>query len=581
MVARRRVSLATAVLIGLMLLVPIGAAVGARVLASSAPAPTIPTSSQTAAPTALPAAEAPAPALRGRILDANGDPVAGAAVHVVSVARPPAVLTETMSDAAGAFAVTHVAGHLRVDAEHDPQGAVRSAELNVADPGGVEVTLVLAPAALGGMVVDAADRPVAGAALSVEGVPWEIPGTTSDPNGTFRLPAVPFEATTIVAVAPGYKTARVTLGPREDQPEPVLRVQMQSAPPVDGDVLDPDGKPARAHVVACEGQASEARLTTGEDGVFRLPPSAIGCTAVAFSDELAPSDAAQVVEGRHLTLRLGAGGGIEGAVVDERGMRVPSFTLGIESFVGAHGASARGMGSRGFEAGMFHWDGLAPGTYVLTAVASGKPPTRSEPIDVRGGAVTSGVRIVLAAGGVVAGHVYDDHHAPLAGVALHFDQVSTVVNSSSTATSDETGAYRLEGAPSGPFTVLARKDGFRVRMLSGLRVQSGATLQQDVTLTPAGGGASFELGGIGASLAARADGIVFVSTFPGDPADRAGLRGGDRIVRIDGEDTAGMSVADALQRLRGEVGTSVGVTVKRADSDDPIDVVIVRAMIAH
>ena len=230
---------------------------------------------------------------------------------------------------------------------------------------------------------------------------------------------------------------------------------------------------------------------------------------------------------------------------------------------------------------MFHWDGLAPGTYVLTAAASGKPPTRSDPVDVRSGAVTSGIRIVLAAGGVVAGHVFDDHHAALAGVTLHFDQVSTVVSSSASATSDETGAYRLEGAPSGPFTVLAQKDGFRVRMLSGLRVQSGATLQQDVTLTPAGGGASFELGGIGASLAARADGIVFVSTFPGDPADRAGLRGGDRILRIDGEDTAGMSVADALQRLRGEVGTSVGVTVKRADGDDPIDVVIVRATIAH
>jgi hypothetical protein len=564
-----------------MLLVPIGAAVGARVLAPSAPAPSIATASQPATATPLPSADDPAPAVRGHILDANGDPVAGATVHVVSVSQPPAVLTETMSDASGAFVVTHVAGHLRVDAEHDPQGAVRSAELNVADGGGADVTLVLAPAAITGTVVDASDRLVAGAALSVEGVPWEVPGTTSDPNGGFRMPAVPFEATTVVAVATGYKTARVTLAPREDQPEPVLRVQLQAAPPVDGDVLDPDGKPARARVVACEGQASEARLTTGEDGVFRLPASAIGCTAIAFSDELAPSDGAQVVEGRRLVLRLGAGGGLDGVVVDERGMRLPSFTLGIESFVGAHGASARGMGSKGFEAGVFHWDGLAPGTYVLTAVASGKPPTRSDPVDVRGGAVTSGIRIVLAAGGVVAGHVYDDHHAALAGVTLHFDQVSTVVNSSASTTSDDTGAYHLEGAPSGPFTVLAQKDGFRVRMLSGLRVQSGATLQQDVTLTPAGGGASFELGGIGASLAARADGIVFVSTFPGDPADRAGLRGGDRILRIDGEDTTGMSVADALQRLRGEVGTSVGVTVKRADSDDPIDVVIVRATIAH
>lgn len=566
-----------------MLLVPIGAAIAARMLA---PPTLVPSTGTAAAPIASAPpvdstpAEAPA-SVRGHILDADGNPVAGATVHVVSPAPPLAVLTETMSDPTGAFAVTHVAGHLRIDAEHDPQGAVRSAELDVTEGQGVEVTLVLAPAALRGTVVDAADRPVDGASLSVEGVPWEVPGATSDGTGAFQMPAVPFEATTLVAVASGYKTARVTLGPREDQPEPVLRVQLQAAPPVSGQVLDPDGNPTRARVVACEGQASEARVLSGDDGAFALPSSAIGCTAVAISDDLAPSDPAPVAEGRRLVLRLGAGGGLEGVVVDERSQRVESFTLGIESFVGAHGASARGMGSKGFEAGVFHWDGLAPGTYVLTAVAPGKPPTRSDPVEVHGGAVTSGIRIVLAPGGVVTGHVFDDKHAPVAGVALRFDQPSAVVGSSASATSDDTGAYRLEAAPAGPFTLLAQKDGFRVRMLSGLRVASGATLQQDVTLTPSGGGASFELGGIGASLAVRGGGIVFASTFPGDPADRAGLRGGDRILRIDGEDTAGMSLADALQRLRGEVGTSVGVTVQRATNEDPIDVVIVRAMIAR
>jgi hypothetical protein len=384
-----------------------------------------------------------------------------------------------------------------------------------------------------------------------------------------------------VAVASGYKTARAVLGAREDQPEPAVRLQLLAAQSVDGDVLDPDGKPAHARVVACEGQPSEARTTSADDGSFHLPPSAIGCDAIALSDELGPSDPARVVEGRRLVLRLRSGGTIEGVVVDTRGASLPSFSVGIESFVGAHGASARGTAPRPFEAGAFRWEGLAPGTYVLTAVAPGKPPARSGPVEVRGGAVTSGVRIVLGAGGAVIGHVYDDRRAPVAGVRLVFDRVSTIVEGTASATSDDTGAFRLEGAPDGPFTLLAQKDGYRVRMLSGLRVASGGTLTQDVTLTVADGGATFELGGIGAGLAARADGIVFTSVFPGDPAERGGLRPGDRVVRIDGEDTAGMSVTDALQRLRGEVGTSVGISVRRDGADEPVDVVLVRATIAH
>jgi hypothetical protein len=583
--ARRRVPLAVAVLIGLLLLVPIGAAIGARMLTS--PAPLHPASSDVtpdpvalASTTSTPQDEVPD--VRGHLLDANGDPVGGATVHLVSPTPPLTVLAETTSGPGGTFAFAHVStGRLRVDAEHDPQGAVRSAELGVVAGQTVEVTLVLAPANLVGTVVDPHDRPLAGVAVSVEGLPWPVPAATTDPNGAFRFGALSFEATAVVAVASGYKTARLALGAREDHPEAMFRLQLEAASPVDGDVLDPDGKPIAARVVACEGQPSEARVGSRPDGTFQLPASAIGCDAVAVSDDLAPSDPTRVVEGQRLVLRLGTGGGIAGVVVDGRGLSVPSFTVGIESFVGPHGGTARGVPARGFEAGAFRWEGLAPGTYVLTAVTSGRPPTRSDPVDVRGGAVTSGVRIVLAPGGTVMGHVYDDRHAPIAGAKLAFDHVSNVVESSASATTDGAGAYRLEGAPAGPFTLSAQKDGFRLRMLSGLRVDSGGTLTQDVTLTSADGGASFELGGIGAGLGSRVDGLVFTSIFPGDPADKAGLRSGDHILRIDGEDTAGMSLADALQRLRGEVGTSVGVSVRSHGTGDTVDVVIVRATISH
>ena len=120
---------------------------------------------------------------------------------------------------------------------------------------------------------------------------------------------------------------------------------------------------------------------SGEDGTFELPPSAIGCTAIAEHGEYASSEAADVVEGRPLRLQLKAGGSIEGVVVNERGEALPSFTLGIESFSPARGLSFDHGGARTFEdpRGAFRWDGLAPGTYVLTAAGDGSPPARSSP----------------------------------------------------------------------------------------------------------------------------------------------------------------------------------------------------------
>src|SRR5262249_7543544 len=139
--------------------------------------------------------------------------------------------------------------------------------------------------------------------------------------------------------------------------------------------------------------------------------------------------------------------------------------------------------------------------------------------------------------------------------------------------------YRLEAAPAGPFTLRVQKEGYRTRLIPGLRVGSGATLQQDVTLAALDGGASFELVGIGAGLVRRGDGIVIGNVFAGDPAERNGLRAGDRIVRIDGEETNGMSLADAIQLLRGTPGTNVGVSVVR--EGETIEVTIERALIVH
>jgi hypothetical protein len=531
------------------------------------------------APREEPSAPVAAPAIRGRILDADGKPVDGAAIRLLSTAPPYGVVAETATEISGGFAFgdpPRTASRVRVVADHDPEGVVTSAELRPAEGATIDVTLVLSPAMVRGTVVDEKDHPVAGVSLSVEGVPWKTRGAISDETGAFRLPVVPYEATTLVAVASGYRTARVDLGQREDRPEVVVQVRLEAGAPIDGRVVDPDGNAARARVVACEGSASEARTTSGEDGSFALPASTTGCEVKAEADDFASSDPTVVPPGGRITLRLRPGGAISGRVVDERGRGVQSFSLGIESYSGRR--SPRGAQKFDDVQGAFTLDRLPPGSYVLTATAQGKPPTRSDSIEVRSGVTTTGVRIVLLQGGSVVGHVRDDHGAQLQGAELHFDLVSAVVEDGSSATTDATGAYRLDGAPSGLFTLRVQKQGFRTKLVPGLRVDSGQTLTQDVTLV-ANGGSGMELAGIGAGLGQNADGIFVAQVFGGDPAERVGLRSGDHIVSIDGEDASGMSVADAVQRLRGPVGTSVGLSIRRGGETH--DVVIERAAIVH
>jgi S1-C subfamily serine protease len=164
---------------------------------------------------------------------------------------------------------------------------------------------------------------------------------------------------------------------------------------------------------------------------------------------------------------------------------------------------------------------------------------------------------------------------------MTFDTVSSVLGSPASTKTDATGQFRLDGAPTeAPFTLRASKPYYQVHLVSGLRVASRGTITQDVTLIPYDGGPGTKFGGIGANVADSPQGITFGAIYPGDPAERAGLRVGDRILRIDGEDADHMSAADVIQRLRGEIGTTVGVSVARGNGETA-DVFITRATIEH
>ncbi|CAN5675877.1 S41 family peptidase [soil metagenome] len=85
--------------------------------------------------------------------------------------------------------------------------------------------------------------------------------------------------------------------------------------------------------------------------------------------------------------------------------------------------------------------------------------------------------------------------------------------------------------------------------------------------------------GIGVLIDRRAGTPVVISVVDGSPADLAGLRGGDLIVRVDGLDVARLPFADLAALVRGDPGTPVRLSVRRVGEAMPFDVSIVRALV--
>ncbi len=90
---------------------------------------------------------------------------------------------------------------------------------------------------------------------------------------------------------------------------------------------------------------------------------------------------------------------------------------------------------------------------------------------------------------------------------------------------------------------------------------------------------SGRFGGVGVEVSFREGELIVVSPIEGTPAASAGIRAGDKIIKIDGEDVADMDFAEAVEKMRGEVGTWVTLTIERKGRKKPFDVRIRRAVI--
>lgn len=88
-----------------------------------------------------------------------------------------------------------------------------------------------------------------------------------------------------------------------------------------------------------------------------------------------------------------------------------------------------------------------------------------------------------------------------------------------------------------------------------------------------------QYGGIGIHIGIVNDELTVISPIEGTPAERAGIRGGDRIAEIEGKSTAGFTTDNAVKLLRGEPGTKVNIRIARSGVRELLPFELTRAAI--
>ncbi len=85
-----------------------------------------------------------------------------------------------------------------------------------------------------------------------------------------------------------------------------------------------------------------------------------------------------------------------------------------------------------------------------------------------------------------------------------------------------------------------------------------------------------EFGGLGIEVTQEDGFVKVVSPIDDTPADAAGVEAGDFITHVDGESVLGLNLDEAVDKMRGPVGSEIVITIVREGEDEPFDITIIR-----
>jgi len=88
-----------------------------------------------------------------------------------------------------------------------------------------------------------------------------------------------------------------------------------------------------------------------------------------------------------------------------------------------------------------------------------------------------------------------------------------------------------------------------------------------------------EFGGLGIEVTMENGLIKVVSPIDDTPAYRAGVKAGDYITHLDGEQVIGLNLNEAVDKMRGKVGTDIKITIRREETPEPIELTVTRDII--
>jgi protocatechuate 3,4-dioxygenase beta subunit len=422
---------------------------------------------------------APGATLRGLVVDARGNAIAGAEVRAKAATREllPMITVrdpgpaDAVSGADGAFALEDRSPGESLDITVSHPGYGPGSAPGVAVPREAPVRIVLQDTSrVSGRAVDPDGKPVAGAAIylseeestSIAGESLQVPsgrahrGLTDD-DGGFVLDGVSPGPIALYAQAPHRQHAELkNLEVKAGQDLANVELVLPPSAVVEGRVLAPDGRPVVGAEVAVvqaaqndfQRGAAPGAITDG-DGRYRLegvPSGKQTLEARAEGYRRAARDVEVSARTAAVDFELERGLEVSGRVVDDAGNPLPGARLML---LAGRSFSPNAPRTLSGADGAFRLSGLQDGAYTLRALKDGYAGDPQGVAVTLAGSPVSGLEVRLSAGGTITGH--------LSGV--EFSQLSRVrVWAGSEFNSgrvDPEGTYQIVHLPPGDWTVAA------------------------------------------------------------------------------------------------------------------------------